>query len=161
VFLSARAYSSATRFPRSAIPVGCNAPPRPSCNRIYVTFSVLIVDDSRSFLDAARDLLERQDVRVVGLCSTSADALRQSAELQPEVMLIDITLAGESGFELAQRLAEQRRGTAVVILISTHPQVDFADLIDESPAAGFLPKSELSADAIRRIAGGTPGAHVR
>lgn len=76
-------------------------------------------------------------------------------------MLIDITLAGESGFELAQRLAEQRRGTAVVILISTHPQVDFADLIDESPAAGFLPKSELSADAIRRIAGGTPGAHVR
>jgi NAD(P)-dependent dehydrogenase (short-subunit alcohol dehydrogenase family) len=51
-------------------------------------------------------------------------------------MLIDITLAGGSGFELAQRLAEQRRGAAVVILISTHPQADFADLIDEAPRRG-------------------------
>jgi CheY-like chemotaxis protein len=74
-----------------------------------VTFSVLIVDDSRSFLDVARDLLERQGVRVVGLASTSAEALRQSAELHPEVILIDITLAGESGFDRARRLAEQRR----------------------------------------------------
>jgi hypothetical protein len=48
-----------------------------------------------------------------------------------------------------------------MILISTHPQADFADLIEESPAAGFLSKSELSAGAIRQIAGGMPGAHVR
>ena len=126
-----------------------------------MTFSVLIVDDSRSFLDVGRDLLERQGVRVVGLASTSAEALRQSAELHPEVILIDITLAGESGFDLARRLAERRRGAAGMILISTHPQADFADLIDESPAAGFLSKSELSAGAIRQIAGGIPGAHVR
>ena len=114
-----------------------------------VTLSVLIVDDSRSFLDAARDLLERQGVRIVGLVSSSAEALRQAAELHPEVILIDITLAGESGFDLARQLAEQRRGAAVMILISTHPQADFADLIDESPAAGFLSKSEQSAGAIR------------
>ena len=114
-----------------------------------MTFSVLIVGDSRSFLDVGRDLLERQGVRVVGLASTSAEALRQSAELHPEVILIDITLAGESGFDLARRLAERRRGAAGMILISTHPQADFADLIDESPVAGFLSKSELSAGAIR------------
>ena len=126
-----------------------------------VTLSVLIVDDSRSFLDAARDLLAGQGVRVVGLTSSSAEALRQSAKLHPEVMLIDITLAGESGFDLARRLAEQREGAAVMISISTYPQADFADLVDESPAAGFLPKSELTAGAIRRIAGGMPGAHVR
>jgi DNA-binding NarL/FixJ family response regulator len=114
-----------------------------------VTFSVLIVGDSRSFLDVGRDLLEGQGVRVVGLASTSAEALRQSAELHPEVILIDITLAGESGFDLARRLAERRRSAAGMILISTHPQADFADLIDESPAAGFLSKSELSAGAIR------------
>jgi PleD family two-component response regulator len=77
----------------------CNAPQRPSCSHVTVTFSVLIVDDSRSFLDVGRDLLERQGVRVVGLASTSAEALRQSAELHPEVILIDITLAGESGFD--------------------------------------------------------------
>jgi DNA-binding NarL/FixJ family response regulator len=119
---------------------------------------VLIVDDSRSFLDAARVLLEAQGLRVVGLASTSAEALRQSAELHPEVMLIDIMLSGESGFELARRLVKQRPGAAVVILISTHSEDDFADLIAESPVMGFLPKSDLSAEAIRQIAGGAPGA---
>jgi hypothetical protein len=42
----------------------------------------------------------------------------------------------------------------VVILMSTYSEADFAELIAESPAAGFLPKSELSADAIRRIVDG-------
>jgi two-component system, NarL family, nitrate/nitrite response regulator NarL len=39
-----------------------------------------------------------------------------------------------------------------VILISTHTEDDYADLIAETPAAGFVPKSELSALAIRKLA---------
>ena len=127
-----------------------------------MAFDVLIVDDSQLFLDAARDLLERQGLRIVGLASTSAEAMRQSAELHPDVVLIDITLAGESGFELARQLSAPDRAAAALILISTHARADFADLIAESPAAGFLPKSELSADAIRRIASGNGrGASTR
>jgi hypothetical protein len=41
-----------------------------------------------------------------------------------------------------------------VILISTHAEADFADLIAESPAAGFVPKHELSADVLRRLVDG-------
>jgi DNA-binding NarL/FixJ family response regulator len=119
-----------------------------------MAFDVLIVDDSQPFLDAARDLLERQGLRIVGLASTSAEAMRRSAELHPDVVLIDIMLADESGFELARQLSAPDKGAAALILISTHARADFADLIAESPAAGFLPKSELSADAIRRIASG-------
>ena len=55
------------RWPQPAVPASCNAPQRPSCSHVTVTFSVLIVDDSRSFLDVGRDLLERQGVRVVAL----------------------------------------------------------------------------------------------
>jgi hypothetical protein len=40
-----------------------------------------------------------------------------------------------------------------VILVSTHAETDFADLIHQTPAAGFVPKSELSAGAMRRLAG--------
>jgi len=127
-----------------------------------MAFDVLIVDDSQLFLDAARDLLERQGLRIVGLASTSAEAMRRSAELHPDVVLIDITLAGESGFELARQLSAPDKDAAALILISTHSRADFADLIAESPAAGFLPKSELSADAIRRIASGNgPGGGTR
>jgi DNA-binding NarL/FixJ family response regulator len=116
---------------------------------------VLIVDDSGLFLSAARVLLEREGLRVVGVASTSAEALQREQELRPDVVLVDIMLAGESGFELARRLDEDDRGgAAAVILVSTHAEADFADLIAESPALGFLPKSALSADAIRRMVNG-------
>jgi DNA-binding NarL/FixJ family response regulator len=110
---------------------------------------VLIVDDNEAFLEAARALLERQGLSVVGVASTSAEALRRAEHLQPNVMLVDITLGDESGFELARRLVARDAGGAVV-LISTHAQEDFADLIAECPASGFLAKCDLSAEAIRQ-----------
>ena len=127
---------------------------------------VLIVDDSWLFLQAARDRLEREGLRVVGVAVTSAEALRRAEELRPEAVLVDVMLGGESGFELARRLAADRDGGPAVILISTYSAADFAGPIAESPAAGFLPKRELSADAIRRIVdgrgpGGPPGASER
>jgi DNA-binding NarL/FixJ family response regulator len=113
---------------------------------------VVIVDDSDSFLEAARVLLDRQGVSVVGMASTTAEALGRAEQQRPDVILVDIKLAGESGFECARRLDQQDHVVGpAVILISTHSEEDLADLIAESPAAGFLPKSELSADAIRRI----------
>jgi DNA-binding NarL/FixJ family response regulator len=130
---------------------------------VGVAFSVLIVDDDRLFLEAARVLLEREGLRVIGGAATSAEAVRRAGELRPEVVLVDIMLGGESGFDLALRLAGQRGGGGpVVILISTHAEADFEDLIAESPAAGFVPKQKLSGRAIRRIVDGrTPGGPPR
>jgi len=105
----------------------------------------LIVDDSRPFLDAARLLLERQGMTVVGVATTSADAQRLEDELRPDVVLVDIRLGEESGFDLTQRL----RGPA--ILISTHAQKEYAGEIAASTAAGFIPKAEVSASAIARL----------
>jgi DNA-binding NarL/FixJ family response regulator len=117
-----------------------------------MAFRVLIVDDNVSFLGAARVLLEREGMSVVGVAETTADALQRAGELRPDVILVDISLGLESGFALARRLVEGGGpGESTVLLISTHGQADFADLIAESPAAGFVPKSDLSADAIRRI----------
>jgi two-component system, NarL family, nitrate/nitrite response regulator NarL len=65
-------------------------------------------------------LLEREGIAVVGTTTTSADALRLEQELQPAVVLVDIRLDGESGFDLARRLR------ARVILISTHAESEYA-----------------------------------
>jgi CheY-like chemotaxis protein len=120
-----------------------------------MAFRVLIVDDSSSFLDAARFLLEREGLSVAGVAATAAEALQRSEELEPDVVLVDIMLGGESGFALARRLVEDSgRAGSEVILVSTHEEAEFADLIAESPATGFLSKSELSAEAIRRILDG-------
>jgi DNA-binding NarL/FixJ family response regulator len=115
----------------------------------------LIVDDNRSFLEAARVLLEREGLTVVGVTTTAAEALRQTETLQPDVVLVDISLGEESGFDLARRLVEDcQTGEAIVILTSTHAEEEFADLIAACAAASFLPKAELSAGAIRRIVEG-------
>ncbi len=108
----------------------------------------LIVDDNRPFLEAARLLLEREGVPVVGVATTSAEALRLEEELRPDVVLVDIQLGDESGFNLARRLS----GT--VILISAHAQSEYAEELAASPAAGFIPKAQLSASAVLRLAGG-------
>ncbi|MCW2760905.1 MAG: response regulator containing a CheY-like receiver domain and an DNA-binding domain [Marmoricola sp.] len=114
------------------------------------TMRCLIVDDSQVFLDAARVLLEREDVSVVGVASTTADALLRADELRPDVILLDINLGGESGFEVARRLhGEAGVESARMILISTQPETDYAELIAASPVVGFLSKSSLSGAAIR------------
>ena len=116
----------------------------------------LIVDDSADFVDAARGLLECQGVSVVGVASTSAEALRYFEELRPDVTLVDINLGGESGFELAEQLS--RVGgprPSTVILTSTHAAEDFADMIETSPAVGFLSKSALTCAAIGDLVGGS------
>ena len=115
----------------------------------------LIVDDSPRFLDAARGLLERQGIAVVGLASTGAEALRRAQELHPDVVLVDIDLGGESGLELARRLHRHAGpAPARVILVSTHAEQDYAELIEASPAIGFLSKTALSGSAIRDLLAG-------
>jgi CheY-like chemotaxis protein len=113
--------------------------------------SCLIVDDNPRFLDAARKLLELEGVTVVGVASSSADALVRVEELRPDVTLLDIDLGGESGFELARRLDQQATTPRPMILISTHAEADYADLIEASPVLGFLAKSALSGSAIRDL----------
>ena len=93
----------------------------------------LIVDDSPRFLEAARGLLEGQGVAVVGVASNSAEALQRAGELARR-------LHGQAG-----------QASAPVILISTHAEQDYAELIAASPAIGFLSKTTLSADAIRDL----------
>jgi DNA-binding NarL/FixJ family response regulator len=110
----------------------------------------LIVDDNASFLDAATTLLEREGMTVAGVASTTTEALRRARELRPDVILVDMMLGTDSGLDLARHLAETGLGTTV-ILISTHAEADFADLIAQTPAAGFVPKSELSGGVLRQL----------
>jgi DNA-binding NarL/FixJ family response regulator len=114
----------------------------------------LLVDDNDAFLDAASALLQHEGATVVGAVSSIAEAVRQARELRPEVVLVDIGLGDESGFDLARLLTRDGQGgIGKVILVSARAETDYADLVAESPAAGFLAKSELSVRGIRRILG--------
>jgi len=137
--------------PAAEVRVISNAAQSCACDAcLTVMITCLIVDDHAPFLEVARDLLESEGLSVVGVASTIGEGVRLARELQPDVALVDIDLGAESGFDLAQRLAELDDGPAV-IFISTHSESEFPDLIAESPVAGFLPKADLSATAIQRL----------
>jgi len=112
----------------------------------------VIVDDDEVFLGVARALLERAGVTVAGVAHSGAEAVERVQVLRPDVVLVDIRLGEESGFEVARRLAGHGHAAAL-IMISTHAGEDYADLIADSPAAGFVAKADLSAAAINRILG--------
>jgi DNA-binding NarL/FixJ family response regulator len=117
-----------------------------------VQLRCVIVDDDARFLDVVRDSLERGGVVVAGVAGSRTAAAQRVAALRPDVVLIDIRLGAESGFDVARDLAASGHATWL-IMISSHAEVDYADLIAEVPVAGFLPKTELSAVAIRRVLG--------
>jgi two-component system nitrate/nitrite response regulator NarL len=140
---------------RTAGSTAADAAPRsvPSGILWTVPLSCLLVDDSPHFLEAASKLLEGQGVAVVGVASTSAEALARVRELEPDVAIVDIGLNGESGFDLAWQLAATSdRATTNTVLTSTRSESDFAELVAVTPALGFISKNELSADAIRDFA---------
>jgi CheY-like chemotaxis protein len=124
------------------------------CIAVGCDMRCLIVDDSADFRDAASAMLERAGISVVGKASNSAEALRYYEDLHPDVALVDIDLGGEDGFALAELLdrVSATSTTLAVILVSTYAESDLEEMINASPAVGFLQKFSLSPDAIRELA---------
>lgn len=112
----------------------------------------LLVDDSEEFLASASRLLEAQGLEIVGRASSGQEAVRLADSLRADVALVDLQLGDQDGLEVAQQLTADGRPIAVV-LISSHRQDDIAEVIADSPAVGFLPKTALSAGAIARLVG--------
>jgi DNA-binding NarL/FixJ family response regulator len=113
----------------------------------YVPVRCLIVDDNPEFLASASRLLKTQGLQIVGRAASGEEAVRLADALAPDVALVDVQLGDEDGIEVARKLAGGPQPTPVV-LISTHSQDELADLIADSPAVGFLSKTELSAGAV-------------
>jgi DNA-binding NarL/FixJ family response regulator len=113
----------------------------------------LIVDDSEEFLASAVRLLESQGIDIVGIATGRKEALELAEALAPDLALVDIELAEEDGIALAQELESSAPSTPVV-LISSYERDDLSELISDSRAVGFLPKSSLGATAISLLVRG-------
>ena len=116
------------------------------CDHAFVP-SVLIVDDHPTFRATAHALLEAEGFEVVGEAADGASALEEARRLKPDVVLLDVQLPDIDGFEVAVQLT--RNGSrARVVLVSSRDGSDFGPLVEQSGAAGFIPKAELSGSAV-------------
>jgi DNA-binding NarL/FixJ family response regulator len=114
--------------------------------------TVLIVDDHPSFRASARLVLEAEGYDVVGEAADGSEGLRAAADLQPELVLLDVQLPDMDGFEVARRLTNGVGGP-VVILVSSRDGSDFGPLIAESGARGFIAKADLCGAALTALLG--------
>ncbi len=119
--------------------------------------TVLIVDDHSPFRSAVRELLERGGFRVVGEAGDGHAALDAIRRLAPDIVLLDVQLPGEDGFSICERIAAEKGASAeggpVVILTSGRPIGTFRRRLALSQAAGFIPKTDLTAPALSALLG--------
>jgi len=132
--------------PMVRLPVWRNGAPAARLDRM----KVLIVDDHPSFRASARRMLEADGFEVVAEAGTGADALAAAEEWQPELVVLDVHLPDTLGFDVAERLCVNGSAPAVV-LTSSRDGSDFGQLVERSGARGFIPKSDLSGEALRRV----------
>jgi DNA-binding NarL/FixJ family response regulator len=111
---------------------------------------VLIVDDHAGFRAHARRFLECEGYRVVGEAADCASALDAARELEPELVLVDVHLSDADGFDLTSRLARLPDPPAVV-LTSSHDGAELERCACECGACGFVPKAQLSREAIEEL----------
>jgi DNA-binding NarL/FixJ family response regulator len=114
------------------------------------TRRVLIVDDHPSFRRCARSLLAAEGFDVVGEAEDGAAALALAAELEPELVLLDVQLPDIDGFAVAERLLAAAPDVRIV-LVSSRDGSEYGRLVEASGAVGFVFKGDLSASAIERL----------
>ena len=112
--------------------------------------TVLIVDDHPSFRASARVLLESEGFQVIGEAVDGASAVVEAYRLRPQLVLLDVQLPDIDGFDVAARITG-RPDSPAVILVSSRDSSDFGPLVSRSGARGFVPKAELSAEALATL----------
>jgi two-component system nitrate/nitrite response regulator NarL len=109
--------------------------------------TVLIVDDHEAFRGFARRLLEAGGLTVIGEAADGVSAVAAVRELDPDLVLLDVMLPDIDGFAVAEQIADRAR----VVLTSSRDFDDLRERLARTPARGFIPKAELSAEALRAI----------
>jgi DNA-binding NarL/FixJ family response regulator len=122
-----------------------------------VSIRILLIDDHAVVRDGLASLLGSQDdLEVVGSCGDGLEGIRLADALEPDVVVVDVTLPGLNGIEVARQLRDSLP-RARVCALTMHSEERFARDMLDAGAAGYVTKSarfDAVIDAIRTVAAG-------
>lgn len=113
---------------------------------------VMLIDDHPSFRATARWLLETEGYVVVAEAASGESALQLIAEVDPDLILLDVGLPGIDGFQVAQAIRRLNSRASIVLTSSRDLRDLGADRVLACGAAGFVHKAALSRTALAAVA---------
>jgi len=109
---------------------------------------VLIVDDQEPFRMAARMVVDATDgFEMVGEAASGEESVAMAAELNPDLVLMDVNLPGINGLDATRQILAGSN-PVVVLLLSTYEQEEYAPRAAECGAAAYIPKAVFGPDRL-------------
>lgn len=113
---------------------------------------ILLVDDSLEILDYASKMLE-QEYDVIGKVADAAIVCSKVASLSPDIIILDISMGGRSGIDIARRLREQGYAKEIIFL-TMHEDPDFVTAAVDAGGRAYVTKTRMTEDlrlAVRSV----------
>jgi DNA-binding NarL/FixJ family response regulator len=112
---------------------------------------VLIADDHMLFAEALEAILAGEStIEVVGRARNGAEALELALELEPDVVLMDVSMPVMDGVEATRRIRDARPGACVLMLTGSNTAVD-VDRARDAGAAGYVTKDRIASQLVEAI----------
>jgi len=112
---------------------------------------ILIVDDHPIFRLGLKNMIEKDaDMTVAGEASNGLEALSKASKNDFDLVLLDITMPGENGMRVLKKL-KQRKPDLSVVILSMHPEKQFAMQALKLGAAGYLTKESAPQELIAAV----------
>jgi DNA-binding NarL/FixJ family response regulator len=116
-----------------------------------MTISIVIVDDHAIMREGLSQVLAQQpDLEIAGTSGDGRQSLKLIDELRPDVIILDITMPGLNGIEVARQVRERWTGCAVVML-SMHASSEYVFQAMEAGARGYLKKESAARDIVEAV----------
>jgi DNA-binding NarL/FixJ family response regulator len=110
---------------------------------------LMIVDANPAMRQILVDILE-SIFSIEGTLSTGGAVLREASRLNPDIILLDVSLGDMSGFAVAERLQEAGC-KAKIVFVSVHESVSFIDTARRLGASGYIFKSQIDRDLMNAL----------
>lgn len=108
------------------------------------SIGILIADDHEQFVRVLQAVLELEEgFAMLGTAANGEEAVERAAELEPDVVLMDISMPVLDGFDATRRILEARPGTRVIMVTGSNASED-RQRAEEVGAVAYVPKERIA-----------------